>query len=58
MPQFKFRVTETRTVSCDYCIEAADEKSARELAETGETTLEVELSETMEVINREIERRL
>ena len=55
MAEFKFKVIETRTIQCEYKIEANTLAQARALAEIGETDDEDEFEHTMEVINREIE---
>lgn len=43
MATFKFAVTETRNFEMEYAVEAETEEEARELAEIGNTTMEVEL---------------
>lgn len=54
MPEFKFRVIETRTQEVEYAVEAETEEEARQKAEIGDTTMEVELEPLGEVIDREI----
>jgi hypothetical protein len=46
MPTFKFAVTETRIVETEYTVEAGSEAEAREKAEIGDTTVEVEIGVT------------
>lgn len=54
MAMFKFTVIETRTVECEYTVEAETEAAAREMAEIGDTADEVVFAHTMEVVEREI----
>ena len=54
MAMFKFTVIETRTVECEYTVEAETEAAAREMAEIGDTADEVVFAHTIEVVEREI----
>lgn len=53
---YTIRVYETRTVLCEYEIDADDQADAEDKAEAGETVCESELG-AMEVVNRIIDRR-
>lgn len=51
---YTFRVLETRTVMCEYGVEADTLDEARDLAEIGSTTWEYVNGPTMEVIDRQV----
>jgi hypothetical protein len=55
MAVFKFQVIETRTVLCEYAVEADTLEEAREKAEIGDTTIEIPNESSMEVLDRLIE---
>jgi hypothetical protein len=54
MPRFKFLVTESRTYSCEYEVEANTYEEAVRKASVGDTIDEDDRDDNYDVVNREV----